>query len=332
MPETKTTKAVNSKGTATAKNTAKKSTTPSKASTTSKTPTKVSSAKVTTTPKTTKSVTESKKTSVETKKTTSTPVRTTTPVKQKETISKGPKKESKARKDNKKKVRLITILSAIGFVALLVFVIVIIFSVRSCTINNQVYSNPYKTTTKVDYETEYLGTVKRNIPEVKNEELPAYPKYGSSLNSVLGDTEEALAKRNALITEAWNLASIKTLIGSDGYPKNTWDRMDKDGNLYLGDYNTSSGPNTPDKLYKHSSSVGLYLGDISDDEPGVVKRITMGPRGYDRGYGITGLYAPAGEVVKVEMSKEDMEATGGIIIHIGQALYNSKANNIWLKK
>ncbi|MDE7212997.1 MAG: M60 family metallopeptidase, partial [Anaeroplasmataceae bacterium] len=332
MPETKTTKAVNSKVATTAKNTAKKSTTTSKASTTSKTPTKVSSTKTTTTSKTTKSVTEAKKTSVENKKTTSTSVRTTTPVKQKETISKEPKKKSKARKDNKKRVRFISILSAVGFVASLVFVIVIVFSVKSCTSNKQVYSNPYKTTTKVDYETEYLGTVKRNIPEVKDEGLSAYPKYGSSMNSVLGSTEEALAKRSALITEAWNLASTTTLIGSDGYPKNTWDRMDKDGKLYLGDYNTPSGPNTPDKLYKHSASVGLYLGNVSDDEPGVVKRVTMGPRGYDRGYGITGLYAPAGEVVKVEISKEDMEATGGIIIHIGQALYNSKANNIWLKK
>ncbi|MDE6656474.1 MAG: M60 family metallopeptidase, partial [Anaeroplasmataceae bacterium] len=184
----------------------------------------------------------------------------------------------------------------------------------------------------MDYETEYLGTVKRNIPEVKNEGLEAYPKYGSTLKSVIGSSDEAVAKRNALITEAWNLASTKTRIGSDGFPNNTWDRMDKDGNLYLGNYDTPSGPNTPNKLYKHSASIGLYLGDIDDNEPGVIKSITMGPRDYDRGYGITGLYAPAGEVVKIEMSKEDMEATGGIVIHIGQALYNSKANNIWVQK
>ena len=49
-------------------------------------------------------------------------------------------------------------------------------------------------------------------------------------------------------------------------------------------------------------------------------------------YSVTGLYAPAGEVIKVEISEQDMNTTGGIIIHIGQALYNSKANNIWLQK
>ncbi|MDE7162131.1 MAG: M60 family metallopeptidase, partial [Anaeroplasmataceae bacterium] len=230
------------------------------------------------------------------------------------------------------KNNLISLLAAVGFIVVIAFVIIIIFSVRSCSNSNEEYVNPYKTTTKVDYETEYLGTVQRTIPEVKNEGLEAYPKYGSTLKSVIGGSEEVVAKRQALITEAWNLASTKTRIGSDGFPKNTWDRMDKDGNLYLGDWNTPSGAKTPDKLYKHSSSVGLYLGDVSDTEPGVIKRITMGPRGYDRGYGITGLYAPAGEVVKLEISKEDMDATGGIVIHIGQALYNSKANNIWLQK
>lgn len=243
------------------------------------------------------------------------------------------KVESSHKNDpNKKKNQVASLLVAAGLVLLLTFVIIIILCVRSCSSNNNEYINPYKTSTKVDYETEYLGTVKRTIPEVSNEGLEAYPKYGSTLKSVIGSSDEIVKKRQAIITEAWNLASTKTRIGSDGYPKNTWDRMDKDGNLYLGDFNTPSGANTPDKLYKHSSSVGMYLGDISDDEPGVVKRITMGPRGYDRGYGITGLYAPAGEVVKIEMSKEDMDATGGIVIHIGQALYNSKANNIWLQK
>ncbi len=232
----------------------------------------------------------------------------------------------------KEKRRFIYGLGLTGIIVLIGLIIIIIVCTRTYSSNNKIYSNPYKTTTRVDYETEYLGTVKRNIPEVSNEGLESYPKYGSTLKSVIGGGDEEVKKRQALINEAWNLTSIKTTIGSDGTPKNTWDRMDKDGNLYLGDFNTPSGPNTPDKLYKHSSSVGLYLGDVSDDEPGIIKRITMGPRGYDRGYGITGLYAPAGEVVKIEISKEDMDATGGIIVHIGQALYNSKANNIWVQK
>ncbi len=44
------------------------------------------------------------------------------------------------------------------------------------------------------------------------------------------------------------------------------------------------------------------------------------------------MFAPAGEVIKIEMSEEDMDATGGILVHIGQALYNKKANNIWPAK
>lgn len=228
--------------------------------------------------------------------------------------------------------KLVTILVSLGLVLLIVLVIVIILSTKSCSNQEEEYSNPYKASTRVSYESEYLGTVERKIPEVSDEGLEAYPKYGSTLNSVIGSSDEAVSKRQALITESWNLASTKTRIGSDGYPKNTWDRMDKNGNLYLGDFNTPSGENTPDKLYKHSSSIGMYLGDVSDDEPGVVKSITMGSRNYDRGYSVTGLYAPAGEVIKVEISAEDMEATEGIIVHIGQALYNSKANNIWLQK
>ena len=254
------------------------------------------------------------------------------PAKNTAVTKKSPETKSSASKSEQPdRSKLISLITGLGFIVGIALIVVIILSVRSCSNTNEEYVNPYKTTTRVDYETEYLGTVERTIPEVKNEGLEAYPKYGSTLKSVIGSSEEVVAKRQAIITEAWNLASTKTRIGSDGFPKNTWDRMDKDGNLYLGDWNTPSGAKTPDKLYKHSSSVGLYLGDISDDEPGVVKRITMGPRGYDS-YGITGLYAPAGEVVKLEISKEDMDATGGIVIHIGQALYNSKANNIWLQK
>lgn len=307
MPETKTTKS----NTKTVKEPAKKSTTSSKVSTTVKNTLKSTKSA----PDVQKPVTESRKPASATPKSTPAPKQ----------------KEESSHNDNDK-FWLVSILTAVGFVILFALVIILILGVRSCSNSSDEYVNPYKTTSKVEYETEYLGTVKRNIPEISNEGLEAYPKYGSTLKSVIGSSDEAVAKRQALITESWNLASIKTRIGSDGFPKNTWDRMDKDGNLYLGNYTTPSGPNTPDKLYKHSSAVGLYLGDVNDDEPGVIKRITMGPRGYDRGYGITGLYAPAGEVIKVEMSKEDMDATGGIVFHIGQALYNSKANNIWLQK
>ncbi len=110
--------------------------------------------------------------------------------------------------------------------------------------------------------------------------------------------------------------------------------MDAEGNLYL------NGEPTGNKLYKHSASVGMYMGDVSDSEPAIVKNVTLRHRAANS-YNLTGLYAPAGEVIKIEISEEDLNAVhtngqtsnnSGILVHIGQALYNRKANNIWPAK
>ena len=111
--------------------------------------------------------------------------------------------------------------------------------------------------------------------------------------------------------------------------------MDKNGYLYSGTtfepVKTVDKQNNHRQLYKHTTAVGLYGGDVADDEPAIIKEVTLRPRGYNS-YSVTGLYAPAGEVIKIQLSEKDMEATGGITIHIGQALYNGKANNIWTAK
>ena len=132
-----------------------------------------------------------------------------------------------------------------------------------------------------------------------------------------------------MINESSYLTATGTWNGGGG--NFTW--MDKDGYLYRG--TTSEPIPTVDtksqhrQLYRHTTAEGLYFGDVSDSEPGVVKEMIFRPRSYTRGYNVTGLYAPAGEVIKVEISEKDMKATGGITFHIGQALYNHKANNIW---
>lgn len=179
----------------------------------------------------------------------------------------------------------------------------------------------YATTTAVGYSSEILSeNYERKIPEVHNEGLPKYPKYGSTLSL-------DAAGKSAMITESWNLCSINTRVGTDGYPKNTYNSMDAEGNLYLnGATPTKAG--VPTKLYKHSAAASMYGGGLKDTEPALVKRVTLRPRGYDS-YSVTGLYAPAGEVIKIQLSNADMNATGGLTIHIGQALYNKKANNIW---
>ena len=43
--------------------------------------------------------------------------------------------------------------------------------------------------------------------------------------------------------------------------------MDKDGNLIL------NGVATGKKLYKHSASVGMYMGDVDNNEPAISKNI-----------------------------------------------------------
>lgn len=196
------------------------------------------------------------------------------------------------------------------------------------------YSYQYKSAQAVGYFGQQVGTVNRVRPvkEIRDGGLvasgmiSAYPTYGYTLREVIGTDDAQVNARNALIAEANRLAATGTANagGGGGY---TW--MDKDGYLYGG---TVSNPvATQRQLYKHTASVGMYGGDVSDDEPGVIKQVTMRPRGYS-GYGVTGIYAPAGEVIKIEISKEDMDATGGIVIHIGQALYNGQANNIWTAK
>ncbi len=202
---------------------------------------------------------------------------------------------------------------------------------------NTVFENDYayKATSSVGVSGNVLGQTPRIKPvaEIKDGGLPSgYPTYGYTLRDVLGSSADKVAARNALISEANKLAATGTANagGGGGY---TW--MDENGLLYSGTVAdpvpTNDAEGNQKQLYKHTASVGLYLGDVADDEPGIIKEITMRPRGYN-GYGVTGVYAPAGEVIKIEISEEDMNATGGLVIHIGQALYNGQANNIWTEK
>ncbi len=219
--------------------------------------------------------------------------------------------------DRNKKIIII----CVAAVACLAILLTMILSIRACTSQRgATYSRPYLNNTQVGFAAEYLGEVERKIPtEMKNGGLEqGYPQYGYTQK--LDD-----AQKNAVIAESWQLCSIDTRIGSNGYPKNTYNAMDADGNLYL------NGEATGGKLYKHTASVGMYMGDVDDNEPAIVKNVTLKHR-YSNSYSLTGMYAPAGEVIKIEMSEADMEASGGILVHIGQALYNTKANNIWPAK
>ena len=195
--------------------------------------------------------------------------------------------------------------------------------------------NAYSSKTAVGYAAEYLGTVDRQTPEVSDGglvasgDISAYPRWGKNLSV-------SSAGKNKLINESsWTLPTINTTIGSDGKPTNTYNKMDAEGNLYLNNDKVYEGQlsgkgkmQVPTKLYKHTAAASMYGGAVSDSEPALIKRITLRDRKYSS-YSLTGLYAPAGEIIKVQMSGAEMNASNGITIHIGQALYNGKANNIW---
>lgn len=189
-------------------------------------------------------------------------------------------------------------------------------------------------TSKVGYSGKVIGEVERVVPQkTRDEGLGVYPKYGYTLSTVIGNSDDKVAARNALIAESNYLCATGTHNNSGNGGSYVW--IDKDGYLYNGSVSNPKPAldkyNKHRRLYKHSASVGLYMGDVSEDEQGIIKEVTIRPREYNS-YSVTGVYAPAGEVIKIQLSEADMEATGGLTIHIGQALYNGQANNIWTAK
>lgn len=169
------------------------------------------------------------------------------------------------------------------------------------------YNIENRSTYKVMQSGKVLGTVKRNLPEVSNEGLEKYPTYGTTL-ALTDEEKQAILDENTYINAS----------------NTTYNSMDSEGNLYL------DGTSIGRKLYKHTASISMYYGDVSDEEKAVIKKLTYNAR--PSGNHITGLYAPAGEVVKIEISQKDLEKTNGLTIYIGQTLANGQANNIWLAR
>ncbi len=164
---------------------------------------------------------------------------------------------------------------------------------------------------KVKQINETLGYVERNIPSsLSSEGLNSrYPTYGTSLPDISDEEKDNL------------LAETSLMLASD----TTYDSLDADGNYYL------NGEPTGKKLYKHESAVGMYYGDVSDSERAVVEQITICAEEV-RNY-VTGLYAPAGEVVKIEISQEDLAAIGGeLLVVVGQVSHRNNINNIWKER
>ncbi len=207
--------------------------------------------------------------------------------------------------------------------------------------HNTVFADEYRSTARHGYQTEILGTVKRNIPTttsdgglVANGTIPYYPTYGSTANYT---TEQ----KNAVIRESELLTSCYTMNDVSGIGKHSglYAYFDKEGYQHTIDGNYVDGGKA--KLYAHTAAQSMYYqGEkvpcISDEEPAVIKRLTLKPRqssAYNKGYSLTGLYAAPGELVTVKISGKDLRAAGGeIAFFIGQCLYNGQSNNIWAQK
>ena len=123
---------------------------------------------------------------------------------------------------------------------MLVFTLFLILIMVSCG-----KENPYEYSNegKVLQSYEILGNVKRKLPEVSNEGLARYPEYNVSFDGTQ-EEKEAIANENKLLNAS----------------NTTYNSMDEEGNLYL------DGNSIGRKLYKHSASIGLYGGNVNDDE------------------------------------------------------------------
>ena len=162
--------------------------------------------------------------------------------------------------------------------------------------NKELFEIKYKNLGHVNHiKYEIIGKTERKIPKkISNESLSnIYPKYGTQLSS-----SDHSTYNNSIYNEN------KLLIASS----ETYNEIDENGNLFLNNIKTNK------ILYKHSASIGNYYGDISDNEESVIKKISINP--ISKGNYITGLYAPPGEIIKYEISKEDFNLIGNQISFI----------------
>ena len=179
-------------------------------------------------------------------------------------------------------------------------------------------------TTKATQSSEYLNTdIPRNVPtqtaDLRGETgVAAYPTYGSDANK-----PTSVAEKDSLVKEAMMLNAYTT-VRPGWYSEGVYDALDKDGYLLRNGEKVSDGAGGYKKLFKHVASNGMYYGNVADDEPAISKKLTFISRTGRDSNQITGIYAPAGEVIKIEMSDEDFKATGGLMVYIGQAYNNGQ--------
>lgn len=193
----------------------------------------------------------------------------------------------------------------------------------------ELFSKPASTSSKIGIAYSVIGTSERQTAECKNEGLSRYPIYGQALTKTEGESDEEFEElKRAILSENsyLNADPAASLLGDC----TNYDSLDSDGYLYLNGAPVLDSDGNPRRLYKHTAAENMYYGNVSDTEAAVIKQIKISPR--NMGNYITGLYAPAGEVMKLTISRSDLERIGGFNIYVGATLANGQANNIWLAR
>lgn len=196
------------------------------------------------------------------------------------------------------------------------------------SVKEELFLKPVSVNSKIGVAYSVTGTVKRSTPECKNEELARYPVYGRTLTKEENETSESFtALKQAILAEnAYLNADPDATLSKEC---SNYDSLDCEGYMYLkGEPVLNNGEHR--RLYKHTAADGMYFGNVSDEERAVVKQIKIRPR--QTGNYVTGLYAPAGEVIKLTISDADLQGVGGFYVYVGATLANGQANNIWLAR
>ncbi|MDE5867915.1 MAG: M60 family metallopeptidase, partial [Anaeroplasmataceae bacterium] len=213
-----------------------------------------------------------------------------------------------------------------------------------------------KGTARATQTSEYLGVVDEIVKPVKDvmDEhdtygVKVYPTYGKTLKGYTVEERNGLIKESHALAPSptWKSLGIYNAIDSEGYLLKNGQRIlysssdgssgddeAEEGEIISGGYEAGledgesleEGSTSVNKqynlkyrmLYKHTAALTHFGGGLTDDEPRIIKKITTLTHPKLESTTITGLYAPAGEVVKFEMSLSDYQAAGGLRILIGQ--------------
>ncbi len=198
----------------------------------------------------------------------------------------------------------------------LILLTIIIITLTSCTkgddsSNDFIYNNE----SLVNSSTNERGTprvqvyslteIDRNLPTLTTDnKLSSYPAYNNTITD----------------------STLKNKIYAENEEFHNFDYLDANGYYYL------NGITTGQSLFKHTAADNMYSTSLSDTQKAVVKDMHVTNWGYNStengfcGSITTGLYAPAGEIIKIEIPQEIVSE--GVDVYIGAITSRGRTNDI----